>query len=130
MIVRRYDLWPLGAFEENWSAIQASGGSDVTVRDGQERALSAEESMKLIQLDGPYEVQLVASEPLVLDPVECTWDEKGRMFVADMRDYPLGPPKAGDPWLSRIQMLTDEDGDGRMDKAVTFADHLDNVQWR
>jgi putative membrane-bound dehydrogenase-like protein len=128
MIVRRYELWPLAAFEEKWSAIQASGGSDVTVRDGQERALSAEESMKLIQLDGPYEVQLVASEPLVLDPVECTWDEKGRMFVADMRDYPLGPPKAGDPWLSRIQMLTDEDGDGRMDKAVTFADHLDNVQ--
>lgn len=128
MIVRRYELWPLGAFEEKWSAIQASGGSDVTVRDGQERALSAEESMKLIQLDGPYEVQLVASEPLVLDPVECTWDEKGRMFVADMRDYPLGPAKAGDPWLSRIQMLTDEDGDGRMDKAVTFADHLDNVQ--
>jgi putative membrane-bound dehydrogenase-like protein len=128
MIVRRYELWPLGAFEEKWSAIQASGGSDVTVRDGQERALSAEESMKLIQLDGPYEVQLVACEPLVLDPVECTWDEKGRMFVADMRDYPLGPPKAGDPWLSRIQMLTDEDGDGRMDKAVTFADHLDNVQ--
>jgi putative membrane-bound dehydrogenase-like protein len=128
MIVRRYELWPLGAFEEKWSAIQASGGSDVTVRDGQERALSAEESMKLIQLDGPYEVQLVAAEPLVLDPVECTWDEKGRMFVADMRDYPLGPPKAGDPWLSRIQMLTDEDGDGRMDKAVTFADHLDNVQ--
>jgi hypothetical protein len=40
----------------------------VTVRDGQERALSAEESMKLIQLDGPYEVQLVAAEPLVLDP--------------------------------------------------------------
>jgi putative membrane-bound dehydrogenase-like protein len=128
MIVRRYELWPLGAFEEKWSAIQASGGSDVTVRDGQERALSAEESMKLIQLDGPYEVQLVASEPLVLDPVECAWDEKGRLFVADMRDYPLGPPKAGDPWLSRIQMLTDEDGDGRMDKAVTFADHLDNVQ--
>lgn len=128
MIVRRYELWPLGAFEEKWTSIQASGGSDVAVRDGQERALSAEESMKLIQLDGPYEVQLVASEPLVLDPVECTWDEKGRMFVADMRDYPLGPAKAGDPWLSRIQMLTDEDGDGRMDKAVTFADHVDHVQ--
>jgi len=128
MIVRRYELYPLGGFTEKWSAIQASGGSDVSVRDGQDKALSPEESLKHIQLDGPYEVQLVAAEPLVLDPVECTWDEKGRMFVADMRDYPLGPPKAGDPWLSRIQMLTDDDGDGRMDKAVTFADHLDNVQ--
>jgi putative membrane-bound dehydrogenase-like protein len=129
MIVRRYELYPLGEFKEKWSAIQASGGSDIgAVRDGQSEALSPEESMKRIQLDGPYEVQLVAAEPLVLDPVEATWDEKGRMFVADMRDYPLGPLNPGDPWLSRIQLLTDEDGDGRMDKAVTFADHMDNVQ--
>jgi putative membrane-bound dehydrogenase-like protein len=129
MIVRRYELYPLGEFKEKWSAIQASGGSDIgAVRDGQSEALSPEESMKRIQLDGPYEVQLVASEPLVLDPVEATWDDKGRMFVADMRDYPLGPPNPGDPWLSRIQLLTDENGDGRMDKAVTFADHMDNVQ--
>ncbi len=129
MIVRRYELYPLGEFQEKWSAIQASGGSDIgAVRDGQSEALSPEESMKRIQLDGPYEVQLVAAEPLVLDPVEATWDDKGRMYVADMRDYPLGPPNPGDPWLSRIQLLTDEDGDGRMDKAVTFADHMDNVQ--
>ncbi|MBL9133014.1 MAG: DUF1080 domain-containing protein, partial [Verrucomicrobiaceae bacterium] len=129
MIVRRYELYPLGEFKEKWSAIQASGGSDIgAVRDGQSEALSPEESMKRIQLDGPYEVQLVAAEPLVLDPVEATWDEKGHLFVADMRDYPLGPPNPGDPWLSRIQLLTDENGDGRMDKAVTFADHMDNVQ--
>lgn len=129
MIVRRYELYPLGEFQEKWSAIMASGGSDIgAVRDGQSEALSPEESMKRIQLDGPYEVQLVAAEPLVLDPVEATWDEKGRLFVADMRDYPLGPPNPGDPWLSRIQLLTDENGDGRMDKAVTFADHMDNVQ--
>ncbi len=129
MLVRRYELYPLGEFKEKWSAIQSSGGSDIgAVRDGQSKALSPEESLKRIQLDGPYEVQLVAAEPLVLDPVECTWDAQGRMYVADMRDYPLGPPNPGDPWLSRIQLLTDEDGDGRMDKAVTFADHMDNVQ--
>lgn len=128
MIVRRYELHPLGEFKEKWTAIQASGGSDVTVRDGQAEPLSPEESLKQIQLDGEYEAQLVAAEPLVLDPVECTWDAQGRMYVADMRDYPLGPPNAGDPWLSRIQLLSDEDGDGRMDKAVTFADHIDHVQ--
>lgn len=128
MLVRRYELWPLGEFKEKWNPIQASGGSDVPVLEGQQKALSAEESQKLIQLDGPYEVQLVASEPLIMDPVEVTWDAKGRMYVADMRDYPLGPPNAGDPWLSRIVLLTDEDGDGRMDKSVVFADHMDNVQ--
>jgi putative membrane-bound dehydrogenase-like protein len=128
LTARRYEMYPVGVFKESWSSIQASGGTDVSVRDGQTRALSPEESLKQIQLDGPYDAQLVAAEPLVLDPVECTWDAKGRMYVADMLDYPLGPKNPGDPWLSRIQMLTDEDGDGRMDKAVTFAAHLDHVQ--
>ncbi len=128
MIVRKYELHPLGGFTEKWSAIQASGGSDITVRDGQQEPLTPEESLKLIQLDGDYEAQLVAAEPLVLDPVEVTWDEKGRLFVAEMRDYPLGPPNAGDPWMSRVSQLIDENGDGRMDKSLVFADNLDNVQ--
>jgi len=128
MIVRKYELHPLGGFTEKWSAIQASGGSDITVREGQQEALTPEESRKRIQLDGDYEVQLVAAEPLVLDPVEVTWDEKGRLFVAEMRDYPLGPPNAGDPWMSRVSQLIDENGDGRMDKSLVFADNLDNVQ--
>lgn len=127
MIVRRYELWPLGQFSEKWNPISASGGSNIEVRDGQGAALSPEESQRKIELDGDYEVQLVACEPLVRDPVECVWDDQGRMFVADMIDYPLGPP-AGDPFLSRIQHLIDDDGDGRMDRAVTFADQMDHVQ--
>lgn len=128
MLVRRYELWPLGEFKEKWNPIQASGGTDIPVLQGQQKALTAEESQKLMQLDGPYEVQLVASEPLVRDPVECTWDAKGRMYVAEMSDYPLGPPNAGDPWLSRIVQLSDDDGDGRMDRSAVFAANLDHVQ--
>ncbi|MCB1089187.1 MAG: hypothetical protein KDM63_19275, partial [Verrucomicrobiae bacterium] len=67
-----------------------------------------------------------AAEPIVCDPVDVVWDEKGRMFVAEMRDYPL-PPEPG-PLLSRIRLLRDKDGDGRMDEAVTWADELDHVQ--
>ena len=128
MIVRRYELYPLGGFTEKWSAIEASGGSDTSVRHGQDKPMSPEESLTQIQLDGPYEAQLVAAEPLVLDPVEVTWDAQGRMFVAEMRDYPLGPPQAGAPWMSRISQLIDDNGDGRMDRSVVFADNLDNVQ--
>ena len=127
MIVRRYELHPLGSFTEKWNPIQASGGSDIDVRAGQTKPLSAEASQKLIQLDGPYEVQLVASEPLILDPVEITWDAKGGMYVADMRDYPY-PKNPNDPPMSRIQQLFDDDGDGKMDRATTFADHVDHVQ--
>ena len=129
MIVRRYELYPLGEFQRSGPPSKPAAAA-ISARCAMVKArpFRPRKSQKRIQLDGPYEVQLVAAEPLVLDPVEATWDEKGRMFVADMRDYPLGPPNPGDPWLSRIQLLTDEDGDGRMDKAVTFADHMDNVQ--
>ena len=43
MIVRRYELHPLGGFTEKWSAIEASGGSDISVRHGQDKPLTPEE---------------------------------------------------------------------------------------
>ncbi|MDQ3623923.1 MAG: DUF1080 domain-containing protein, partial [Verrucomicrobiota bacterium] len=127
MFVRRFELHPPGEYKEKWNAIQASGGSNVDVLVGRDLAWTPEESQKAIELDGPYEVQLVACEPLVGDPVEVTWDAQGRMFVADMIDYPLGDP-SGSKHLSRIVQLIDENGDGRMDRAVTFAGNMDFVQ--
>ena len=127
MLVKRFELHPLGAFKEVWNPVMASGGTDVAVKASRETSWSPEESQKAIQIDGPYEVQLVACEPLVRDPVEVTWDAKGRCFVADMIDYPLGGGP-GKPPLSRIQLLTDPDANGRYTKAITFAEHMDNVQ--
>jgi putative membrane-bound dehydrogenase-like protein len=40
-----------------------------------------------------------------------------------MRDYPLGLDGKGEPG-GRIKILTDDDGDGRYDKATLFADGL------
>ena len=127
MLVRRFELYPLGAFQEKWNPVSASGGTEVPVKPSRETAWSAEESRRAIQLDGPYEVQLVAAEPLVRDPVEMTWDAKGRCYVADMIDYPLGAGPGQTP-LSRIQQLIDDDADGRYDRALTFADGIDHVQ--
>ena len=97
------------------------------VRASRDSSWTPEESRKAIQLDGPYEVELVACEPLVRDPVEVTWDAKGRCFVADMIDYPLGAGP-GQPPLSRIQLLSEPDENGRYTQAITFAEHMDNVQ--
>jgi putative membrane-bound dehydrogenase-like protein len=63
-------------------------------------------------------VELVAAEPDVISPVAITWDARGRMFVAEMIDYPLGPA------AGQIRMLEDRDRDGRYETAVVFADHL------
>ena len=127
MLVRRLELYPLGAFHETWNPVSASGGTDVPVKPSRETAWSVESSRQSIELDGPYEVQLAAAEPVIRDPVEITWDAKGRCYVADMMDYPLGPGPGKTP-LSRIQQLLDDDQDGRYDRAVTFADSVDHVQ--
>ncbi|MFK5923916.1 MAG: DUF1080 domain-containing protein [Verrucomicrobiota bacterium] len=128
--LRRFELWPLGEFKEPWKVAERSedlgyspDGSAILPR---RFALSAEESLKSWVVDGDFEIELVASEPLVCDPVDVVWDERGRMFVAEMRDYPL-PPEHG-PLLSRIRLLDDKDGDGKMDTAITWADNLDHVQ--
>jgi hypothetical protein len=86
--------------------------------------VSAQESLSLIELADPrLKVELAASEPQVLDPVAIAFDEKGRMWVVEMGDYPNGP-KPGQPPLSRIRLLEDRDGDGFYETAHDFRDHL------
>lgn len=85
--------------------------------------LSPAESAKLHVVKSGYELELVAAEPMVLDPVAFTWGPDGRMWVAEMSDYPYGEDgkmKA----CGRVRFLQDTDGDGRYDKSVVFAEDL------
>lgn len=89
-----------------------------------------EESLACFQIEPGSRIELVAAEPLVFDPVWIDFDHRGRMFAAEYGDYPIGPVKADGTEdslansLSRIILLEDEDGDGRMDKRTVFADNL------
>jgi hypothetical protein len=65
-----------------------------------------------------FTVELVAAEPLVVDPVAFDWDAEGRLWVVEMRDYPLGMDGKGKPG-GVIKILTDENGDGQYDKAAS-----------
>lgn len=68
--------------------------------------------------DPALTIECVASEPDVVDPVAVTWDEDGRMYVVEMRDYPMGPVGG------TVRRLTDDDEDGRCENATVFADNL------
>ena len=78
------------------------------------------EALETFKLPNGFRIELVASEPDVLDPVSLCFDEEGRLYVVEMRDYPRGPPAPS----GRIRRLEDLDGDGRMDRSVVFADDL------
>jgi putative membrane-bound dehydrogenase-like protein len=85
--------------------------------------LSAADSLKKIHVPPGYEAELVAAEPMLLDPVAFDWDAQGRLWVVEMADYPLGMDGQGQPG-GRVRILTDSDGDGRYDRSTLFADGL------
>ena len=86
---------------------------------------SPEETIKSISVPEGFELQLVASEPMISEPVAISWDPNGRLFVAEMRTYMQDVNGTGtnEP-VSRISMLEDLDGDGKMDKSTVFIDSL------
>src|SRR5215470_14115530 len=75
------------------------------------------------QLHPALEMTLFAREPDVIDPVALTWDEDGRMYVVEMRDYPYGFGPERKPG-GTIRLLEDTDGDGKADRSVVFAENL------
>jgi putative membrane-bound dehydrogenase-like protein len=89
--------------------------------------LSPQQSLSKIKLPPGLVVELAAHEPNVESPVAISFDEHGRMFVAEYRDYPIGRPK-GEPPLSRIRLLEDADADGFFEKATIYADRLSFAQ--
>jgi putative membrane-bound dehydrogenase-like protein len=92
----------------------------------------AAETGKTFQVLHGFEMQLIAAEPLVYSPVAVTYDEDGRAFVCEMRDYPYtdkahhksGQENPTDAPIGRVRMLEDTDGDGVFDKSTVFADGL------
>src|SRR5262245_5989979 len=48
---------------------------------------SPEESLACIQVADGFRIELAAAEPNVIDPVAIDFDEAGRMYVVEMRDY-------------------------------------------
>jgi putative membrane-bound dehydrogenase-like protein len=92
-------------------------------RNPEERALSPRDSLRAMHVHGEFHVELFASEPDVMSPVEMVFDENGKIYVAEMMDYPDDPPP-GKPARSRIRLLEDTNGDGKIDRATVFADNV------
>ena len=88
-------------------------------------AQSPEAAMKSFRLPKGYRLELVASEPMITEPVAIAWDGNGRMYVAQMDTYMQTIDAKGqyEP-ESKIMLLEDTDDDGRMDKSSVFIDSL------
>lgn len=84
-----------------------------------------QDELATFQVDEGLEVQLVASEPMVEDPVVISFDEDGRLWVVEMRGFMPDIDGNGEEKPSgRISILEDTNGDGTMDKSTVYLDSL------
>lgn len=86
--------------------------------------LSPKDSIRYTQVPADFDLQLFASEPDIVKPISMAWDERGRAWVVEARDYPHGLVDEGEPGKADIKICEDTDGDGRADKFTIFADNL------
>ena len=88
---------------------------------------SPDESMRMMDLQPGFRIELVASEPLVQDPIAFAFDHRNRLWVLEWPSYnwPLRDVLPGlEPQptpASRLVVLQDTNGDGRMDTRTVFA---------
>ncbi|HVR34668.1 MAG TPA: PVC-type heme-binding CxxCH protein, partial [Methylomirabilota bacterium] len=88
-----------------------------------QQPLPAEQSIKHLVTVPGFDVHLVASEPDIVKPIWLSWDERGRLWIAETIDYPneMQPPGEG---RDRLTICEDTNGDGKADKFTVFADKL------
>src|SRR5881394_1431215 len=92
----------------------------------------ASEAAKTFRVLDGFRMDLLAAEPLVASPVAMAYDENGRAYVCEMRDYPYtdkahhqrNQENPTDAAIGTVRLLEDTDGDGVFDRSTVFADGL------
>ena len=93
---------------------------------GAPRYLYGQEALDKLETAPGYEIELFASEKEFEDlanPVQLSFDNQGRLWVATMPSYPHYKPGDGKP-NDKLLILEDTDSDGKADKQTIFADSL------
>ena len=82
--------------------------------------LTGEQAAAKMTVPAGFEAKLAAAEPMITQPMAFCWDDRGRLWVAENRDFEnrrAGFSNSGD---SRIVILEDTDGDGKFDTRKVF----------
>lgn len=122
------ETFPVENFE--WFALREGSEQPLpyeTLDNAPAPVLTPEESLQAFRIAPGFEIELVAAEPLVEEPVAMSWDERGRLYVVEMRGYMRDAYGTGsqEP-VGQVVRLTDDDGDGRMDRSEVFLGGLVN----
>ena len=79
------------------------------------------EALRHMTVPEGFAVELVASEPDLVNPIAMTFDDRGRIWVTESLEYPR---KEAGPGRDRVKIFEDTKGNGRFDKVTVFAEGL------
>jgi putative membrane-bound dehydrogenase-like protein len=88
-----------------------------------QQPLPLAESLKHVQVPPGFELTVFATEPMIVNPISMAWDERGRLWVLETKDYPSNKQPSGQG-NDVLKILEDTNRDGRADKVTIFADKL------
>ncbi|MCU7552538.1 c-type cytochrome [Chitinophagaceae bacterium LB-8] len=102
-----------------------SSGRIIIMTNPSPAHLSPQDGLNSIYVPKGYHLELVASEPMIKEPVSIVWDGNGKMYVTEMLTYmqDVNGSNENAP-VSRISLLEDTNGDGVMDKNSVYIDSL------
>jgi len=95
-------------------------------KNGSKDYLYGEDALKSLTVPEGYKVEMFASEkefPNLANPMQMSFDDKGRLWVATMPTYPHYRPGDALP-DDKILIYEDTNGDGKADKETVWADKL------
>lgn len=86
--------------------------------------LTAQEAVEAMTIKPGYKVNVWAAEPMMTQPMAFCWDDRGRLWIAENKDYESRGDGFSNSGESRILILEDSDGDGAADKQTVFMEGL------
>ncbi len=117
------ELW--GAYAGDDGMYNTASLWGIAQQEGRDaKLLSPQEAVAEMTLKKGYKVNVFASEPMITQPMAFCWDDRGRMWIAENRDYESrvdGFSGSGD---SRILILEDTDHDGVTDTGKVFLEGI------
>ena len=125
------------ARKASWQAFLAQREPEVREKNGNvanyekrpepltfQKPFSVKGSMERTQVAADLKLVLFAAEPDIMKPIAFAWDARGRLWVAETRDYPHGVMEDQQKGNDSIKICEDTDGDGKADKFTVYADKL------
>ena len=120
-------IWLLGAFplvaQEKENPLK---GANFKADLPQLKPRNQEEAQQAVQPRPGFRVELVASEPLVRDPIAMAFDENCNLFVVEFPEYNHGHAGWKITRTGTVKRLVDQDGDGVFDHATVYVDQLNS----